>query len=177
MRKRMEVSSEILITHIKQGNIELLNDDQFEAFIPHAYRFFEAARQGASNKKLNILAAFIAKNINESVFDDNVASRIMKKIDYLSDNDLLIMSKIYRLYLSGQFFGDPMRENLNFFSAKLVAEKYGVSWLSASEHIVTLMAAGFLIPDGAARFDKDEEYYYINSDFVAVCEIAIALNK
>lgn len=90
VRKRMEKASEILIEELKKGNTEILNDEKYEAFVPMAYRFFEAARQGESVNNLRRLAKMMRNGLKNGI-EPNLYSKCCRAIEGFDDYDLLTL--------------------------------------------------------------------------------------
>jgi hypothetical protein len=90
IKSRMEKSHEILIEVIRSGNLDVLSDEQYEAFIPMAYKFYRAAQEGESVSILTRYAKIIRSELQENQKPDQFL-RFSRMIEGLSDRDLYLL--------------------------------------------------------------------------------------
>lgn len=88
---------EILLSQLQSGDLTVLTDEQKAAFIPMAFRFFEAARQGEYAHTLEVLAAFIKGELKQEIPNPGAVASIARRIEGLSHLDLQVISCIEQL--------------------------------------------------------------------------------
>lgn len=87
---------EILIQAVRENGINILSDSQFEHFVPMAYRFFEAAKQGDYEHNLKLLGEFISSELKE---ERPEAARLLQVADCLSgmtEKELRIFAWVHK---------------------------------------------------------------------------------
>lgn len=106
IKKRMEQAQEILIEALRNGQKINLSDDKYLSFVPMGFRFYEAARRGENNSKLKLLGKLIVGMLGNEQIDIDEFNRISSKIERLSNNDIILMSKIYKMFLDNKNLND-----------------------------------------------------------------------
>lgn len=162
---------DILIQALQHGDVLDLSSERIAEIVPMAYKFLEAAKEGEYLHNLEILAAFIAGEVKQDIPDAAGFSRMVRRIEGLSTNDLRVMAAIDNL-LSGNraptldFGAEGKRPYVAVSSLATMGDLVpGLSKKEIAESLVDLTARGFLLADGATRLSKGEEYYFITSSF------------
>jgi hypothetical protein len=177
--KYIKRPEEILIKELKSGNLEVLTDEKAAAFIPMAYKFFEAAKEGEYEHNLRMLAELLKNEMQTDAPDVSSFARMSRRIEGLTHNELKVialinasLSAIIKLSTDDV----PAQTNRPFVSAHSLAndpsnrEKFDHFMLQ--ETLSDLAGRGLLIVDGATRLDKYEEYYFASSSFMELIEKA-----
>jgi hypothetical protein len=169
----------ILIEELKRGNFEILDDERAAAFVPMAYKFFEAAKEGEYEHNLRILAELLTMEMKAFNPDASAFARLSRRVEGLTRIDLTIIAMIETYYLSK-----------NQDSAATTEQKPVPPWVSAEilgdsqvnsnnfehrtiqESLSDLAARGLLTADGSIRWDKSEEYYLRSSSFLELARKA-----
>jgi hypothetical protein len=178
LEKLIRRPERILIEELKKANIDILSEEKAAAFIPMAYRFFEAAKEGEYEHNLKILAEYIKNELRMETPEPSDVARMATRIEGLTRNELKVIALINaslsrilkastdassqseRPYVSAnQLAKDPSnRENFDHFFLQ--------------EALTEIASRGLLIPDGAARYGKAEEYYSGSGSFIELIEKA-----
>jgi len=165
LKRKIAKTQEILIEELKKGNFSALDSVQIEQFIPMGYRFWEAFKQGEAEHTLKILAAYLAQELGEAAPQAANFSRIARRLEGMTAPELETVARIQT------FLDDP---NNGLVSDTFVSATQLHAYLSRSHvvdvrqvaaHLAELSSRGFLVPDGASRVDKAEEYYYLTGAF------------
>jgi hypothetical protein len=182
--KYIKRPEEILIKELKSGNIEVLTDEKAGKFIPMAYKFFEAAKEGEYEHNLRVLAELLKNEMQTDAPDVSGFARMSRRIEGLTLNELKVIALI-NVSLSAVTMLSTValaQTERPFVSAHSLAndpsnrEKFDHFMLQ--ETLSDLAGRCLLIVDGATRFDKGEEYYFASSSFKELIEKAKnALNK
>lgn len=163
---RLEKGTEVLIEELKNANICILNDEQAQVFIPNAYRFYEAVKQGEYKHNLRILARIMAGNAKEGTGSTADVLRFARTIEGLSEDELALLWNCHRL---ARDIWDRRHESdkIRFICAAeliLFVEAYNTytpyDRFALRGRLAALASRGLLIPDGTTRLSKGEEYYY-----------------
>jgi hypothetical protein len=139
-----------------------------------AYRFFEAAKEGEYEYNLRILAEFLRSELNEDEPDPSGFSRMARRLEGLSRKELQVIALINASCSTiVQASNDaPTQTERPFVSAtQLLNERNNggrFDRYTLQETLTELASRGLLVPDGASRLSKSEEYYYTSSNFMAL---------
>jgi hypothetical protein len=154
-----------LMEALAKGQITDLSAEQVAQFVPMAYRFLEAAKQGEYEHNLRVLAQYLTGELKQEAPEAAHFSRMARRVEGLSQTDLKVM------VLVELWFSEPTLtpEDRHAHIGRHLAS---AGWLQASPHnkhgltrweiaqaLSELASRGFLIVDGASRMDKQEEYY------------------
>jgi hypothetical protein len=170
--KYVRVPEALLLQELKKGNLEILDDEKAATFIPMAYKFFEAAKEGEYEHNLQILAEFLVNELKQEEPDPSAFKRMARRIEGLSKKELKVIalisvtdSTITRISTDA-----PAQSTRNFISASQLVNhpnnRGGLDHLYLQEAFNELASRGLLLVDGASRFGKSEEYYVASSNFV-----------
>jgi hypothetical protein len=168
----------VLISKIKKGNVQLLDEEHAAAFIPMAYKFFEVAKEGEYEHNIRILAELLANEMREPVPDVSGFARLSRRIEGLTIKDLEIIALIDAVLQSGS---GTLKDSEGGAAPYLVSafslsnndlNKENFDRVTIQECLSDLSSRGLLIAEGASRFDKAEEYYYPSSSFRQLVEKA-----
>ena len=94
-KSKLKEAHEILLEEIKSGN-RVLGSNEANDFVPIAYRYFKAAEEGATQRKLKLLAKFIRDEIETSTLDFDRFSRIEVGLDGLTTDELICLAEFAR---------------------------------------------------------------------------------
>ena len=103
-----------LIAELKAGNLCLLSDEQQAQFVPMAFRFFEAARQGEYAHNLEMLAAYITGELKKEVPDAGSVSEMAHRIQGLPKDSLALIAIINSLIMTKQTKNEVIGNNITF---------------------------------------------------------------
>lgn len=176
----VERPRKILLEELKKGNIQDLSAEQVAPLCPMTYKFLEAAKEGECEHNLRILAAYLVGELKQKAADDPAArfSRMVRRVEGLSDIDLKVMSLIdISDSTTVRTSTDEGTERTRpFVGANFLKNsqhnKWGLTRTDIQESIQDLAGRGFLIPDGATRLSKSEEYYRGSQAFLDLMERA-----
>lgn len=97
-KSKAEHAQKILISEIEEHGISMINDDQYEFYVPAVYRFLEQVRLGEYEHNLRVLAALIAQGLADKPDrpDVGVIGRAARKLELISNGELetLAASKV-----------------------------------------------------------------------------------
>ena len=176
INKFMKRPEKILVEELKKGNLEILDEENAAAFIPMAYKFFEAAKEGEYEHNLKLLAEISINKLRDRVPDVPSFARMARRIEGLTIKDLHIIALIDAVFTSKSgtltnLDGDPAPYLLSAQSLEANRlNRTGFDVLSIQECLAELSARGLLIAEGASRWDKGGEYYYPSSSFHELIE-------
>jgi hypothetical protein len=170
--------TKILIEELKSGNIDALTDEKAATFIPMAYKFFEAAKEGEYEHNLRVLAELLKNEMQMDAPDVSAFARMSRRIEGLTLNELKVIALINASLstISMASTVAPTQTERPYVSAYSLAkdpsnrEKFDHFMLQ--ESLSDLAGRGLLIVDGATRASKQEEYYFASSSFVELLEKA-----
>lgn len=159
----------LLIEELRQGNIEILTDEKAATFIPMAYKFFEAAKEGEYEHNLKLLAEFIKNEMKTDAPNPSGFARMARRIEGITLNELrviaLIEASLAGLARSSQ--SNPLGRQ--FVSAHQLANdpnnRPGFDPVLLQQVLTEFASRGLLIADGATRLSKGEEYYFPADSF------------
>ncbi len=168
----------ILIDQLKSGNTTVLNDEKAAAFIPMAYKYFEAAKEGEYEHNLKILAELLVNEMNLDVPDVPEFARMSRRIEGITYTDLkviaLISSSIRTISMASTEARSqserPYVSAINLSRDPNNREKFDHFLLQ--EILSDLAGRGLLVVDGSTKWDKAEEYYFASSNFMKLIEKA-----
>lgn len=85
IRKRLEEGQKILLDEIEFKGLNVLSTEQWDYFIPVAYRFFEQVRLGEYKHNLKVVAGLISIDLKPptSQHDIGAISRAARKLEML----------------------------------------------------------------------------------------------
>jgi hypothetical protein len=170
--KYIKRPEKLLLEELRKGNIEVLNDVKAATFIPMAYKFFEAAKEGEYEHNLQILAEFLKNELNQDEPDPSGFSRMARRIEGLSRKELkviaLISSSNSTITRASNDAPDQMERP--FASVNQLAHdpnnRDHLDRFFLQEALTELASRGLLIADGATRSGKSEEYYFSSTSFL-----------
>jgi hypothetical protein len=167
---------ELLLGELRKGNIQDLSSEQAAAFVPMAYKFLEAAKEGEYEHNLEILAAYLAGELHQTIPDAAHFSRMVRRVEGLSMTDLQLMAMIDTCLSDPASAAEEARGKRPYVTATSLESsphnKHRLTLTVIQESLVDLTARGFLIADGATRFGKSEEYYIPSQGFRDLLERA-----
>lgn len=95
---KAERAQKILISEIEEHGISMIDDDQYEFYVPAVYRFLEQVRLGEYEHNLRVLAALIAQGLANKPNrpDVGIIGRAARKLELISNGELetLAASKV-----------------------------------------------------------------------------------
>lgn len=161
-KSKVESATKVLAAAISQGQVELLTDEIWQEFVPSAYRFFEAARAGEYEHNLEILAECLVSGVLAKRLSASGFARVKRRIEGLEVREIGLIAAIHLdLQLRNLPAGEGSR---SFVSAEgLFTANPNIGFLTSRDVAATLAefaGRGILVPDGAGRWDKGEEYYF-----------------
>jgi hypothetical protein len=182
--KYVKRPEKILVDELKKGNFQLLNDEKAAAFIPMAYKFFEAAKEGEYEHNLKLLAELLKNEMQMDAPDVPAFARMTRRLEGLTRIELKVIALIsasttttVTLATDAEALGERP-----FVSAQQLSkdpnnrEKFDRNLLQ--EVLSELASRGLLIADGASRLSKPEEYYFTSSSFAELLQKATnAINE
>jgi hypothetical protein len=174
---------DLLIEALERGEIRDLSAERLEPFVPMAYKFMEAAKEGEYLHNLEILAAFLTGEMRQEIPDAASFSRMARRIEGRSIVDLKVMALIDDLFSQGKAptldFGVLGKRQYAATSSLFTAgkDRFGLSAKEIGESLTDLASRGLLLADGATRTSKHEEYYFTTSSFDQLMERARAQIK
>lgn len=168
----------LLLEELKKGNLEILSDEKAATFIPMAYRFFEAAKEGEYEHNLKLLAEFLKSELQKEEPEPSSFARMARRVEGLSLNELKVIALIDASLskISKPSTHAPAQSERPFVSAHQLANdpsnRAKFDPLFLQEALSELAARGLLIADGASRLTKHEEYYFPSASLMELIEKA-----
>lgn len=92
--KFIERPKTLLIETLKNGRLEVLSTEQAAEFVPMAYRFMEAAKQGEYEHTQKMLAAFIAGELGEKTPEATNFARMARRLEGLSFEEIRTIARV-----------------------------------------------------------------------------------
>jgi len=169
----------LLFKELEQGNIGSLSSELFAAFIPMTYKLLEKAKEGEYEHNLRILAAYLVGELKQDVPEPGNFSNMARRVEGLSAIDLKVMALIDAsqsqiTHSSTDEGTERSRPYVSVGSLKQSRDSQGLTRADLAEALVDLGSRGFLIPDGATRTGKMEEYFYVSRSFLDLMDRARA---
>jgi hypothetical protein len=176
--KYVKRPEKILTDELARGNIELLDDDRAVAFIPMAYKFFEAAKEGEYEHNLKVLAELLKSELVSDHPDVSAFARMARRLEALTLTELKVIALISASISTIAMVSNegPGQSERPFVSAHSLARdpnnKENFDDFFLQEVLSDLAGRGLLVVDGAARTGKHGEYYYASSSFQSLIDKA-----
>jgi hypothetical protein len=129
-------SERILIDELRSDNIDKLLEEQLMQYIPMAYKFFEAAKEGEYEHNLKVLAAYIANELKEDVPDAPNFPRMARRLEGLTKTELKAIALInsYLTTIAQSSDNSSKIDNRPFVSAGRLAQDQ-----SNTDHLTALV--------------------------------------
>src|SRR3954467_6149775 len=162
--KFVERPKRILMEALREGNIGLLTDERAAEFIPMAYRFMEAAKEGEYEHNLRIIGAYISQELQTDAPEASNVARLARKIEGLSKTEIRVIALVASSLstITRAATDAPSQSERLFVSVSLLAQgTYNRSHLDRfqiQEALSDLASRGLLVPDAATRSGKHEEF-------------------
>jgi len=178
IEKLIKRPERLLIEELRKGNIDVLTDEKKAAFVPMAYRFFEAAKEGEYEHNLRVLAEFLKSELELDNPNPSGFARMARRIEGISQNELKVIALISASLstITRASTEAPTQSERPYVSAHQLAEapsnRERFDHFFLQEALSELAARGLLIADGATRWDKAEENYFASSSFMELVEKA-----
>ena len=178
IEKLIRRPEKLLIEELRRGNIGILSDERAATFIPMAYRYFEAAKQGEYEHNLRLLAEFLKSELQMPEPNPSSFARMATRIEGLSWGELKVIALIDASLAKATQSNTSVfvQSSRPFVSATRLAgdpnnqEKFDHLFLQ--ETLTELYSRGLLVADGATRMGKGEEYYFASTSFVELIKKA-----
>jgi len=168
----------ILVEELTRANVGLLDDERAAAFIPMAYKFFEAAKEGEYEHNLRVLAELLKNELASDTPDVSAFARMARRLEALTLTELKVIALInasIRTITMASTEG-PGQSERPYVSAHTLSHdpnnKENFDPFILQEVLSDLAGRGLLVVDGAARVSKHEEYYYVSSSFQSLIDKA-----
>lgn len=88
IKKFVDRPKKLLLEELKAGNVETLTDEAAAEFVPMAYRFLEAAKEGEYEHNLKVIGAYIAGELQQDEPEASNVARMARRIEGLSKREL-----------------------------------------------------------------------------------------
>jgi hypothetical protein len=151
----------LLVEEMHAQQVTELSEEKLIDFVPMAYRYFEAAKEGEYEHNLRVLASYIANELKQDLPDAPTVARMARRLEGLTKTELKVIALINSSLTSST------RQELQsrpFVSAHSLANdrnnKDKLDTELLEEALTEIASRGLLIPDGASRLNKGEEYYF-----------------
>lgn len=172
--KKHKENQEIIIEQFRSGDHSSYETDLHDELFPMGFKFYRASLEGASKAKLILLAKLmrgaVAVKGGAGIFD-----QVSERIRRLSDQDLILISKILELYKSEKtIIHDLEGKKIPYIFGKLISENTDIEYIDAIQSLVNLNSVGFIIQKAELNFDMTETGYYLGTDFFSLCDLALA---
>jgi hypothetical protein len=168
----------IIAAELRAGNISVLTDEQQAAFVPMAFRYFEAARQGEYEHNLELLAAYITGELQKEIPDAGGVARLARRVEGLTKPELKIIATINSHKTGTIYFpGANSGPTASYMHSSQSLHPFFENDREMTPYIIKscltdLNSRGLLIADGMTRYNKSEEYYYISAAFTDLVQSA-----
>jgi hypothetical protein len=178
VEKFVKRPEKILCEELARNNVTYLTEEMATAFVPMAYKYFEAAKEGEYEHNLKLLAELLRNEIAEETPDASSFSRMTRRVEGLTKTDLNVIALINSSLstITQASTEAPSQTERPYVSAIRLARdpnnKSGIDHFTLQERLSDLAGRGLLIADGSTRFDKGEEYYFASSSFMELIQKA-----
>jgi hypothetical protein len=155
----------ILLDRIREGDLEMLSEDQLYQFVPTAYRFYEASKAAEYERNLKIFGEFIVNELKQPQPSAGNFLKMARQLEGISEEELcvLALSEAAMKEIDSASPKSGYMVGQAFVAASTLAERDDGSHRLSRDQIAgalhDLASRGLLTPDGASRLDKAEEYY------------------
>ncbi|HEY0329155.1 MAG TPA: hypothetical protein VGC77_08630 [Rhodopseudomonas sp.] len=171
---------QVLVDEMRAQQITELSEEKQIAFVPMAYRYFEAAKEGEYEHNLRVLSAFIANELKQDVPDVPAVSRMARRLEGLTKTELQVIALI-NVSLKSPTRATPAGSR-TYVSAPGLANdpdnREGIDGDRLIDALAEIASRGLLIPDGASRTGKEEEYYCASQAFgELICRAEATIEK
>jgi hypothetical protein len=165
----VEKPMKLLMEQVRRG-VQNPSSEQVLQFVPMAYRYLEAAKEGEYEHNLRILAAYLAGELKQDVPDAPSFSKMARRVEGLTKTDLKVMvlvesfaSTVTSLSAEGAEPERPYVTASGLWAGG--ANAYHLPRSVILESVTDLGTRGLLITDPATRVGKSEEFYHASSSF------------
>jgi hypothetical protein len=176
--KYVKGPEKILVDELRRGNFDALTEENAAAFIPMAYKFFEAAKEGEYEHILRVLAELLKNEMRSETPDVSAFARMSRRVQGLTRDELKVVVLINASLttISMAATDAPTQGDRPYVSAHSLSidssNKEHFDRFALKEILSDLAGRGLLVVDGMTRFDKTDEYYFTSSSFEALIEKA-----
>ncbi|MEQ1951357.1 hypothetical protein [Mesorhizobium sp. CN2-181] len=100
LERRETQAREILFAAVKEGNIHLLTNPDYEHLIPNIFGYLEAVRRGEYIHNLRILANLFAGELPRPSADPGKVRRAARRLEAMSSEDLNLLYDINAIFVA-----------------------------------------------------------------------------
>jgi hypothetical protein len=172
LNRKLEEQLNLLAAQVQESGIEILSEEQFEFYIPSAYRFAEQVRLGDYEHNLKILRKILIGQLKANSSDTGKIGRHARQMEYLSEFEIDVLVASYELMTHltkslevEQFITSTRVRNeiLRFNDVNFNSIQFGLSVLSSR---------GLLIARGEVVWDQAETAYDLSPDGLSIIQSA-----
>jgi hypothetical protein len=151
---RFKQAQKIIQEKIAEGNIDLLDDDQYKYLIPNLFHFFESVKNGEEIHNLRIIAEIIFDKLHDPVQGAYAARNASRRLQTMSIEELKALVVCYKAFCLCKKEQNYKLFNGNYLwvTDKLFAQELGDSTHTgislANEYLSEFLSRGFLYVNG-----------------------------
>jgi hypothetical protein len=173
-------ATEILISEIESGKIDLLTEKQFCVLVPSAYQFYEAARRGEYAHNLKILAAILSGEVAKEEGDANKVGQMSRRLQNMSIEEMRVLAVCADAFNRARQAPDFDGYHL-FIDTRAVTSEFSEEFMAPAtkinSHLSELCSRGFLFIGGNPRTIGGTYFYKTEAFDAVVAEAKAALGK
>lgn len=106
VENRIRDAQLILVEELSKGNLKILEAEETKEFIPIAFRFFSAARDGETRRILRVIARILRGQIDANDLDSEKFSRCTHQLAGLSQRELILLVEFSKVGVPIRVKGD-----------------------------------------------------------------------
>lgn len=171
-------AQKIILKELEAGNIEALSPEQVVEYVPMAYKFFEAAKEGEYEHNLRILASYIANELKQDVPDAASFSRMARRIEGLTRVELKVIAQISSAQskiISSTGQGQTQSPRWSGSAGDLQAHSNnadGLELFQLREVLAELASRGLLIVSTISLYGGSKEIFSVSAAFLDLVDKA-----
>jgi hypothetical protein len=160
----------LLMEALARGEIRDLSSEHFVQFVPMAYRFLEAAKQGEYEHTLRVLVEYLTGELKQEEPEAAGFARMARRVEGLSRNDLKVIALVHADFSNIENLTTVTEKEgaRPFVAAETLTKssnnKHGLTKTEITEALTEFSSRGFLIADGGSRVGKSEQYYFASQN-------------
>lgn len=173
LNRKLEAALTLLAQEGRESGVEVLNDPQYEYYLPSAYRFAEQVRLGDYEHNLKILRRILVEGLKSNSADTGKIGRHARQLEYLSGFEIDVLAAAHEL---GTVCSDRLGE-AGFISPEGIVgniARFGNSQLKDVKYALgSLHSRGLLVLDGTSAESGEGALYDMSPDGASIVTSAL----
>ena len=181
LKRKEEKASLLLEEALRRGDVVDLSANDLEAFVPMAYRFVEAARQGEYDRNLRLLGAFLTAELKAETCQSGSFLDMAKRVEGLSVLSLRAVATIGLLRQNAEAQGRCRQDGFGFTASKFKnldqADSSGIPETRATDALADLSGRGFLYASSLSGYGGSEQHFSVTQPLDALLSSAFEVAR